>query len=176
MRLIPSEKASRFFFSICIALIGTIGFFIINTEAEFWIKANQQQQMVLSDIYNRFSHMKKGSTLFLDGVCPYMGPGIVFESQWDLKGALQAQYNEESIKADIVTPRLQVKKDGIYTQIYTFRERYAYQYPMYIYNFNTKGTYSIQDEESALNYFQTYNPNYSNGCPISSAGNGVNIF
>src|SRR5438477_7775667 len=123
---------------------------MINTEAEFWVKANQQHQLILSDIHNHFPVLEKGSTLFLDGVCPYEGPGIVFESQWDLKGALQAKYHDGSIKADIVTPRLQVKKDGIYTEIYTFRERYVYQYPMYIYNFNTKGTYPIQDEKTAL--------------------------
>ena len=176
MRLIPSEKVSRFLFSICIAFIGMLGFSVINTEAAFWIKANEQQQMILSDIYNKFPSMEKGSILFLDGVCPYAGPGIVFESQWDLKGALQTHYHEEFIRADIVTPRLQVKKDGIYTQIYTFRERYRYQYPMYIYNFITKEKYPIKDEKTARDYFQVFNPKYSSDCPKSSAGNGVDIF
>jgi hypothetical protein len=176
IRFIPSERTFRFLFSILIAVVCTGGFLAIDTMASYWIDAGKKQQAVLTDIRNYFPELPSGSTLILDGVCPYSGPGIVFESQWDLVGALQAYYHDGTLRADIVTPRLQVKHDAIYTQIYTFQARYPYHYPMYIYNFKNKGIYLIRDSDSANDYFQRFNPDHDNDCPPASAGNEVDIF
>ena len=174
-RFIPSDKLSKWSFCTLISIMCTGGFLIINTLASFWVDAYQQGQVILSDIRQQFPVIPKGSTLILDNVCPYVGPGIVFESQWDLKGALQTIYRDPEIHADIVTPRLKITGQGINTQIYTFPARYSYK-NLFIYNFKTKTTHPITNAASARSYFQKYNPDRNNGCPAASAGNGVSIF
>lgn len=166
---------AKWLFCVLVALICTGGFITINSLAPFWSSAYGKGQVVLSDIQYRFPVMPKNSTLILDGVCPYSGPGIVFESQWDLMGALQTIYKDETIKADIVTPRLLVTNDGLATQIYTFPAQYPYQ-NLYIYNFKNKMVYPIANREMAENYFKKFNPDHNNNCPPAHAGNGVTIF
>lgn len=172
--LLP-KRFSRWFFCVLIAIMCTGGFFVINTLASFWISAYSQGQSVLSDIHYYFPIIPKNSTIILDGVCPYFGPGIVFESQWDLKGALQTIYHDPTLQADIVTPRLTVTKKAIETEIYTFKTHYPYR-NLFIYNFKQKKAYPILNEEMANTYFQEFNPDYNNNCPPSSAGNGVSVF
>lgn len=170
-----SDEMARWIFCIVIAIVCTGGFLIINTLASFWTRAYAKQRVILSDIKQQFSNMQKGSTLILDGVCPYVGPGVVFESQWDLKGALQTMYHDPKLQADIVTPRLKVKKNGIYTQIYTFPSHYSFDH-LFIYNVKMRKVYPIPNAQAAYNYFHTFNTDYNNGCPQATAGNGVSIF
>jgi len=169
------HKFARWFFCVVIAIVCTGGFLIINSLASFWITASQQQQAVLAAIQHKFPAMTKNSTLILDGVCPYNGPGIVFESQWDLMGALQTLYKDPTLRADIVTPRLQVKNNGIYTQIYTFSAFYPFK-NLFIYNFKNQKVYHIYNAQAAVYYFQEFNPDHNNGCPAGEAGNGVSVF
>ena len=170
-----SQLFSKWLFSMLIALTCTAGFFIINTLAIFWTSAYSQAEVVLAGIKSEFPTLPKNSTLILDGVCPYVGPAIVFESHWDLKGALQVIYKDETIQADIVTPRLKVTEDGIETQIYTFESFYPYE-NIFIYNFKNKKVFNIADKKTADDYFQQYNPDYNNNCPPAEAGNGVSVF
>jgi cellulose synthase/poly-beta-1,6-N-acetylglucosamine synthase-like glycosyltransferase len=173
-RFLP-EKASRVLFSVLIAVVCASGFIIINTLASFWAQAYQQQQKILASIQTQFPIMPKNSTLILDGVCPYVGPAVVFESEWDLKGALQTIYHDPTLRADIVTPRLSVAKQGINTEIYTFPSQYPYK-NLYIYNMSNKNVYPIPNAQTANAYFQKFNPDYNNNCPPGSAGNGVSVF
>jgi len=170
-----SEKASRVLFSVLIAAICAGSFIIINTLASFWAQASQQQQHILASIQTQFPSMPKNSTLILDGVCPYIGPAVVFESEWDLKGALQTIYRDPTLRADIVTPRLSVTKQGINTEIYTFPSQYPYK-NLFIYNMHNKSVYPIPDAQTAQLYFQKFNPDRNNNCPPGSAGNGVSVF
>lgn len=170
-----SELFSKWLFSMTIAIVCTVGFFIINTLAIFWTSAYSQAEVVLTGIHNQFPTFPKNSTLILDGVCPYVGPAIVFESHWDLKGALQVTYKDETIQADVVTPRLKVMEDGIKTQIYTFESFYPYK-NLFIYNFKNKEVFNIADQKAADEYFQKYNPDHNNNCPPAEAGNGVSVF
>ena len=174
-KIFLTEFKARMFFCTVISLVGVSGFLIINTLAVFWIDAYRQAQAIKNEIYMNFPSLPKNSTVILDGVCPYNGPAVVFESQWDLMGALQAHYKDPTIGADIVTPRLKVTERGIRTQIYTFVKRYPYK-NLFIYNYKTKQTHIIESPQSARDYFNIYNPDHNNGCPPSRAGHGVDVF
>jgi len=169
------DKYARWLFCVFISLIATSGFLIINTIANFWGVAYQRDQTVLADIHQHFPVMPKGSTLILDGVCSYDGPGIVFESQWDLLGALQVMYHDPKLRADIVTPRLRIGKTQLTTQIYTTFAYYPYK-KLFIYNYNTKQTYQIPNAKAAYAYFVQYNPDLTSKCAGGTVGNGVSIF
>lgn len=172
--LLP-EKYAKITFSLLFSLVCAGGFIVINTLAQFWAVAYSRQQIVLSSIEQQLPSIPKHSTLILDGVCPYVGPAVVFESQWDLKGALQSIYHDPSLEANIVTPRLYPEKDGVHTQIYTFPANYPYN-NLYVYNYQYKTVYAINSANSAQDYFQKYNPDRTSGCQQGSAGEGVNVF
>lgn len=174
-RTLLGQTSAKVIYSLSISVTCAGGFLVINALASYWGTAYAQSQSALSEIRQNFPSPEKNSIIILDGVCPYSGPAPVFESEWDLKGALQAIYRDPTIRADIVTPRLKVKTEGIETQIYTFKALYEYK-NLFIYNFKTKSVYPISSADEANSYFQKYNSDFNNGCPPARAGNGVSVF
>lgn len=174
-RLLFAERLAKILFSILVTLISVSGFVMINYLATYWISAYRESKSIVSEIEKRVAPLPANSTLLLDGVCPYIGPGIVFESQWDFKGALQTIYKDPTLQADIITPRLLVKNNRIQSQVYTFVANYPYK-NLYIYNYKNKRLFEIQSESQAHTYFKTFNPDRNNGCPAASAGHGVDVF
>ena len=173
--LMSSSYSRKRFFCLSIALLCSCGFLINKTIASFWITAYHQQQEILTDIRQQFPTLPVGSTLILDGFCPYVGPGIVFETNWDVKGALRIIYRDRTLKGDVVKPNLKVKDDGISTFMYGTEYHYPYQ-QLFIYNFAHKMSYQLTDAETARSYFAKFNPDYSKGCPEGREGEGVPIF
>ena len=175
--LLPSDQMRRRFFCTFVALLCTSGFLVINTIASFWIAAYRQEQEVLANIRQQFPTLPAGSTLILDGICPYVGPAIVFESNWDLAGALRMIYRDYTLRADVVTPNLEVTDDGLVTSMYygALVSQYPYE-KLFVYHVGRRMTYQLPDAEAARRYFQAYNPDYSNGCPPGLEGHGVPIF
>lgn len=170
-----SDQLRRRFFCILVALLCTSGFLINNTLASFWITAYGQVQAVIADIRQEFPTLPTGSTLILDGVCPYVGPAIVFESNWDLTGVLMMLYRDYTLRADVVTPNLKVREEGLSTLLYGGESHYPYK-KMFIYHFGRKMTYPLTDAASARRYFQTFNPDHNSGCPQGSEAYGVRVF
>ncbi len=171
------ELLSKMLFSAFIGFVCSLGFITTNSLAVFWIDAHEQQQIVLSDIRQHVPIIPSNSTLILDAVCPYIGPASVFEAQWDITGALQIQYNDPTLQANVVSPRLEVKEEGLHTTIYHFTQTYPY-YPynnLFIYNFKSKDLYPLFDAETANNYFQHINPQFTSNCPEGTEGHGVSI-
>lgn len=177
-QLVFHRSVAKFLFPATIAVTCMSGFIIINTVSLFWTDAYKQQHVVLADIVANVPVIEPETTIFLDGVCPYVGPATVFETDWDIKGALQLQYNSPSLKANVVSPRLLVTDDGITTSIYGNNQDYPF-YPygkIYIYNYNTKQLYSVANADAADYYFENINPNYKTSCPAGVEGSGVEIF
>jgi MFS family permease len=112
---LPSNQLRRRCLCILIALLCTSGFIINNTLASFWIDSYRQQQAIIADIRQRFPTLPSESTLILDGICPYAGPAVVFESSWDLAGALMTFYRDRTLRADVVTPNLKVEENRLST-------------------------------------------------------------
>ncbi|HEY9653497.1 MAG TPA: hypothetical protein V6C95_22745 [Coleofasciculaceae cyanobacterium] len=174
--LINSIYLQKYFFCILITLLCFSGFLINNTIALFWIDAYHKQQEIIADVRQAFPTFPAGSTLILDGICPYMGPGIVFESNWDLMGVLRIIYRDLTLKSDVVTSNLKVEKDGLTTLVYGNLNPYPYNQNLFIYNFTKKKITRLVNAETAHSYFAQFNPDYSNGCPKGHEGKGVPIF
>lgn len=175
--LLPSGSLRRRFFCMLVALLCTSGFLINNTVAVFWIDAYRQEKEILADIRQRFPTLPHESTLILDGICPYVGPAIVFESNWDLAGALMMIYRDYTLRADVVTPNLEIKEDGLSTLLYgSIESHYPYGEKLFVYHFGRKMTYQLPDAQAARLYFQTYNPDHGSDCPQGKEGHGVPVF
>jgi hypothetical protein len=174
---LPSDRLRRRCFCVLVALLCTSGFAINNTVASFWIDSYRQQQEILADIRQQFPTLPAASTLILDGVCPYLGPAIIFESSWDLAGALMTFYRDRTLRADVVTPNLKVEEDRLSTMLYGgMYSHYPYNEKLFVYHIGRKTTHYLTDVQAARRYFQTFNPDFDNDCPPSREGFGVQLF
>ena len=173
--LLPSAWLRRSVFASAIALICVCGFLIINANARFWIAASDEQRRVLADIRGHVPPLPAGTTLILDGVCPYIGSGIVFEGSWDLAGALQMIYGDPTLRADVVTPRLTVGKERLTTTVYGTPVYYHYGENLMLYDSRHKAVHRLVDAETAEGYFAD-RANDSSGCAQGIEGEGVAPF
>jgi len=165
--LFPSYSLRRISFCVLVALLCVSGFLINNTIASFWVAASRQQQEILTDIRDHVPTLPAGSTLILDGTCSYIGPGIVFESAWDLRGALRIICGDANLQADVVSPRLTIGEQGLSTYIYSptyYTKNYPYHEKLFLYNFGRKEIYQLKDAATAQHYFQTLSQNHGNVC------------
>lgn len=175
--LLPLRRVHKHLFCALVALLCTSGFLITNTLASFWIVAYLKEQAILADIRQHFPTLPSGSTLILDGICPYIGPAIIFESNWDLEGALEMFYHDDTLRADVVTRNLKVEEDGLSTLLYdTIYTHYPYNEKLFVYHVGRKMSYRLTDVKVARLYFQTFDPDHSSGCPRGKEGHGVPVF
>jgi hypothetical protein len=175
---LSSAKLFRTVYNLLIALLCTCSFIVSNTIASFWVESTRQQQQIIADIRDQFHTLPNGTTLVLDGICPYTGPAVVFESSWDLSGALMIIYNTWDIYADVVTPNMKIENDGLATLMYGGANytHHPYNDKLFIYHIGRKSVHYLPDAKAAQTYFQQYNPDFSNDCPEGKEGAGVDIF
>ncbi len=175
--LLPSASLRGRAFCACIAALCASGLLINLTIAAYWRDAYTQEQAVLATIRRDLPELAPGSTLILDGVCPYVGPAIVFESSWDLAGALKITYHDPQLAAAVVTPNLTVGPRSLSLVLYrTVRTEYPYGPNLLLFNITQRQVYRLSDADSAARYFQAFNPDRSGGCPRGSEGFGVPVF
>ena len=159
-------------FSTVVSFIGMSGTLIIDVVANFWVQSYRRQIEALSDIRSHMPEIPAGTTLILDGVCPYIGPAPVFESEWDLAFALMIYYGHADINANIVSRRLTVGSNGLIFQsmfgpvVHPFDE-------LYVYHFGRKESYALPDAQTAKNYFENVSTDRADRCPPDFYGNGV---
>lgn len=173
--LFSSERWRKRAFGVLVALFCSTGFLINNTLASFWSAASRQQQLILVDLRKQFPALPGGSTLILDGVCPYIGPASVFESGWELVGALMMIYRDKALQAEIATPKLKVTPNGLVKSQGGRKQHYPYE-KLFVYDFEQKKGYKLTDAETARRYFQASSSNHRPGCPESHYGFGVAVF
>jgi hypothetical protein len=147
------------------------------TVGQLWATAAQEQTRVLHTIRTAFPSLPPGTKLLLDGTCSYIGPGIVFDCNWDIKGALWLLYRDASIEADVVTPRIRLADNAVITQCYGRHANYPYGPNLLVYNTRTNEVIRLPDRSAAEQYFRTPASNFSGGCPPSdNTGVGAEIF
>jgi hypothetical protein len=171
---LSTTKFGPIVFASLIAVFASSGFLVINIVAERWVVAFATERAVLAAIQQRFPTLRHSSTLILDGVCPYIGPAIVFESNWDLAGALQTIYRDETLKADVATPRLAVRDDAITTTIYGQVTTYPYGRDLFVFDARSGRVQPLPDAATARAYFARSTSGQS--CAPGREGIGVELF
>jgi hypothetical protein len=124
-------------FAVGIGLISLSGTFLNLTLASFWVDAAHEQARVISAVRAAAPTLPSNATVLLAGMCPYVGPGVVFEAPWDVAGALQIAYQDASLRGDVVTPRLQVGDSGVTTEIYGEPASYPYTAQLFVFDAST---------------------------------------
>ena len=174
--VLPSPRARRSVFCLLVSLLCVGGYLLNNTIAGFWIAASRQQKEIIAAVRRQFPTLRPETTLFLDGVCPYTGPGIVFECYWDVSGMLKMYYDDPNLKGDIVKHNLRIEEQGLSTGIYNERRLYPYSDNLFVFHVGQNKVYQLSDADTARRYFQDVNPDYKRNCPEADEGYGAPIF
>lgn len=170
-RFFPSLPARQLSFCALTALLCGSGFLLNNTIATFWVAAARQQQQIIHFIQDR--PPPSGSTLLIDGICPYQGPGIIFETNWDVSGMLQI-YFDATLSGDVVKRNLEIREDGIRTTLYDdVINDYPYGDKLFVYHVKREEVISLDSEERARAHFSS---SPTERCPPGREGQGSPIF
>jgi len=156
--LFRSNRVRRQSYCIFVTLVCVSGFLVNSHIASFWVAANEQQHKLLDDIQETLPALSSGTTLIIDGQSRYNGPAPVFEANWDLEGALRLLYQDNTIRANIVTADIDINDDririsGFGVQNYAFKN-------LFIYNHKEKKVYPLTNAKDARQYFEMINPTY----------------
>jgi hypothetical protein len=174
--LARSPTSRRRSFSMLVAGLCLSGFIVTNSVALYWQAASSREAAVLRSIRQALPDLPPHSTLILHGICPYVGPGIVFESDWDLSGALQVMYRDETIRAD-VTRRMTITSSGLSTRTYgAVPVVHRFGGDLLLYDYSRSSVTPLPDERTALRALGSQRPAPPPGCEKGAPGRGVTIF
>lgn len=162
--LLPNAKAARWCFCALVTLFATSGFVVIQGVGSFWVESANQQRMILDDIRVHVGSLPSSSTLLVDGVCIYIGQGLVFLWDGDTASALRVLLHDPSLNGDVINTTASAQELYIYKSTYGFEYRYVYGKNLWLYNYRTKQLIQLSNFEIAQKYFKEFDPRRGNGC------------
>jgi hypothetical protein len=172
-----SDQARWAVFSVLTALLAASGTMVTNTVAGFWVRAARQQQTVIYSIRQQLPNLAPGSTLLIDGLCPFVGPAPVFATGWDVSGMLQLSYGERSLRGDVVKPNTEVTPTGVLTTLFDdVISLYPYRDGLIVYHLTTEEVFRLNSLEAARRYFEDVSLPSRPACPPYTDGDGTPVF
>ncbi len=162
-------------FATVLAVYLSCGAFTTVALGSYWGESYPRQQAVIADIRAHLPDLAPKSTIFLGGVCPYVGPAIVFESSWDLAFALRIAYDDRTISADVVSPSFTAGPSAISTFLYDEEYDWPYGPNTLLYDYRSKRVVPLVDQAATLEALRAMRLP-SPDCPPSKEGIGVRVF
>lgn len=170
-----SARSARLAFAAVVAVICCAFSLTVGSLSQYWVDAATEQQAVLDRLERALPELPPSATVVLLGACPYRGPAVVFESYWDLRGALAVRYRQPSLKADVVTPRLHVDGTGLRTTTYGVEQLYPYGPDLYLYDDRTGAVDELSDVRTAERRIAPVGREVRTGCPAGTEGAGERV-
>ena len=91
-------------------------------------------------------------------------PAPVFESDYDLQGALRIAYGNPDLRADVVSPVLRLGEDGLTSITYGHVDHYTYGSKLIVFNPREESTEPLTSAEVARRYFRLHDPDFNSEC------------
>jgi hypothetical protein len=154
-KLPPQVRSSGF--AAAVALVTLAAFVRLCGIERYWAEAPALQARILSAARADLRGVPAGSTVILDGICPYHGPAILFEANWDVAGALTLAL-ARPLNGDLVSPRMSVSRTGLITSIYREPSFYPYGPRLFIYDPTLHSVVGLSDAAVAAHYFRNRAP------------------
>jgi hypothetical protein len=146
-------------FSVGVAALAAAGLVVTNTIAGYWADAYTRQGEVMKRLEHALPDDPSDTIVLLDGICPEIGPGIVFLAHYDLAGALRTQYHDTSIEAAVMTDDVDAAPAGVIIGTtwvgVTERLRYPYEKRIVVYDWRRDSLTRLPDQEAARRYLET---------------------
>jgi hypothetical protein len=172
---LPSDRARRIGTAVAFALVVGAGTLVTNVIASHWRAASGEQERVISSLLDALPAPSSGATILLDGFCPYVGPGIVFETNWDVSGMLRLYYRDDSLRGDVLTRSSQATEQGLRTILYDdVINIYPYDDELYVVRPLQALLTTLSSRTAAEAYLEASAA--GRDCPEGAAGFGVPIF
>jgi hypothetical protein len=157
------------------ALLAATGCLVTNGIATFWVQAAERQEVVIDAVRRAAPSLPPGTTVLLDGVCPYVGPSIVFETWWDAGGMLRLRYGDRSLTGDVIKANTEVTPGGVRTILYDdVIQTYPFSGRLRVVDVATGQLHTLDTIEAARRYFAESRAVAE--CPPGREGYGVRIF
>jgi hypothetical protein len=170
---VRSAFRRRLAFASAVAALCFMGAVVVSALATFWAVAWQREDRILDEFRSRVASLPSSSSVILAGTCPYFGPAIVFESPWDLRGALRLFYRDQTLRADVVTPRLTVGPSGVRTTMYGLDVNfYPFTSRLFLFDARTGAMVRLPNARATIRYLE-FHPSR---CLAGTPGRGVIIF
>ncbi|MBV9355729.1 MAG: hypothetical protein JO023_09405 [Chloroflexi bacterium] len=174
-RLLPRL---RLLFPALVAIVAGLGVVMVDVLGDYWAQAAIDQADLLDQLGTQLTTPRPGTTILVDGLCLYEGPAIVFDSGWDLKGAVSARYDDPTLDANAIPPdtaysSVSVQPDGVVVQRGDMIDTYPYG-NLIVYNASDHDSYRLADARSAARYFAGA-PQGKGRCPDGAPGSGVPV-
>ena len=163
-----SDRLRRWIFAGVITVVCVSDFLVNTALSTYWVAAWPRQLAVLNDIRKALPEIPPGTTVILHGVCPYLGPAPVFESPWDLTGALQVGYRDPTLQGDVTTGHFSIGQDAISTRIYDISKSYHYGPDLLLFDHQQKTVVPLTNAEVARAQLVR-----STSCPAGIASRGT---
>jgi hypothetical protein len=174
-RLLPRV---RLVFPALVAAMAAMALVMIDVLGDYWGQAATDQARLLDQLTAHLATPPPGAIILVDAACFYDGPAIVFDSAWDLRGALIARYGDPTLDANPLPPETQysgvtVAPDGVVVRRGDSIDQYSYT-NLYIYNASEQHVYRLVDATASARYFEDARKRET-GCPIGVPGSGVRV-
>lgn len=167
-----ATRHSQTAFAALVATISIASTARVELIDRYWAEAPKITRQAMQAAAVDLRGVPSGSTVILDGVCPYHGPAIVFETYWDVGGALSLATGRP-LAGDAVSPRMLITPAGLKTSIYDERQFYPFGPSLFVYNPRLHLVAPLPDAASARRYFAE--PSRRMDCAVGYAGHGVLI-
>jgi hypothetical protein len=139
-----------------LALLAATGTFITGTLADYWVAASRRQSDVLARLTAALPAKLTNTTVVLDGVCPEIGPGIVFAAPYDLGEVLRIRYHDSTIVAPVATSVVTAERGGLVISTVLFGRIGPHFYPyrprMLVYDWPRTSLVRLRDAAAARRY------------------------
>jgi hypothetical protein len=146
------RRARDLVFNVTIVTVTASAFVRLASVEKYWAEAPAMQYRILRAARADLRDVPANSTVILDGVCPYHGPAVVFEENWDVSGAFTLALGR-AITGEVVTSRMSPARNALVTSIYKQWSSYPYGNQLYIFNPSMHRLYRITDNQAATRYF-----------------------
>ena len=154
-------------FAVGLALLAVTGTLITSTLADYWVAASTRQREVVTRLTDALPSKLTNATVVLDGVCPEIGPGVVFAAPYDLAEVLRIRYHDPTIRAPVRTAVVAADPRGLVISTVLFGRTTPHFYPfrphLLVYDLPRGSTVVLRDAAAARRYL-TRTPRLS--CPL----------
>jgi hypothetical protein len=143
-------------FSASVGCVVATGVLIVGTLGSFWTSATKEQDAIVSGLQRTAASLPPSSTVVLDGVCPEIGPAVVFADQLDFRGALALAYHDPALAADTATEALRAGPRRLELDMTFLGERstrtYSYGPRLYVYDYPRRTLLALRNRGEAARY------------------------
>ncbi|MGE0815726.1 MAG: hypothetical protein AB7O28_11145 [Vicinamibacterales bacterium] len=163
-------------FVIGVAIVAASASLVTMLTASYWVDASAEQQRLIARLRQDVATLPAGSRLLLDGVCPYRGPGTVFETDWDATGMLRWAYGDPSLTGDVLGPSPSIDGDAVLTGIYEAVTRNPFGDRLFVYDVDRRTLTPLPDRTAAERYFAAARRVTRPACVRGQEGSGAPVF